>query len=499
MASSSSTRPPRNLPEPVETTKKVKARFAPEPVETTTRSNRPDHRQDDSASQQGPPRNRVLPQPVESSARSNKKHDETRDASPAATSDVMQPPRRQLPQPIDSSTSSSKSRKFAPQLVETTSRRRSRGDTLPTVLDTDKVEHSPGDPIHLPRHLRPPRPGVHPIPPDNTPVASTNEVPQSQESRFSYASLTRRASLEKPNPRHSFRVPPLPSIPSQVEESEVSDESNCSSQSATPPAGSREIGQRNNAAKGKGGKTSGDLLSLAAQAAEKQLRDQAMAAYPNERLHEPVDHFAVDRDDADSDGLGVGMLSRSATYPAPGSSGGTAPASRRESHAGWDAAEMRKHKESLEREQQARKNKGQEACLWQQKHPAPQQPKEQHHGHRPGHHHHDHQHHHHDNHHHQRHQTRPKTPGALPSVAKGGVQHKDEETKPMTKAASPPMAGQNLKFPKCQTPRQTRLDVGQYPGAPSFLHSNKSRDHSGLWTPGSSASRQNSKDGLWMG
>ncbi|KAL8961509.1 MAG: hypothetical protein Q9183_005299, partial [Haloplaca sp. 2 TL-2023] len=284
-----------------------------------------------------------------------------------------------------------------------------------------------------------------------------------------------------------------------TEESEVSDESNCSSQSATPPAEPRQVGQRNNAAKGGGEKTSGDLLSLAAQAAEKQLREQAMAAYPNERWHEPVDHFAVDRDDADSDGLGVGMLSRSATYPVPGSSGGTAPASRRESHAGWDAVEMRKHKENLERERHERKDKGQPARLWQQKHPAPQSPKEQYHGHRPGHHHHDHQHHHHDNHQHQQQQARPKTPGALPSIAGVGVQQKDEQIKPMTKAASPPMAGQNLKFPKCQTPRQTRLDVGQYPGAPSFLHSSKSRDHSGLWTPGSSTSRQNSKEGLWMG
>lgn len=325
---------------------------------------------------------------------------------------------------------------------------------------------------------------------------STNQVPQLHESRFSYASLIKRASLDKSDRRHSFRVPELPRIPSQIEESEESDASTCSSLSTISPAGSGKTELRKNAGKGKGGKTSGYLLSLAAQAAEKQLREQAMAAYPNEHFHEPVDHFAVDREDADSDGEGVGLLSRSATCPAPGgSSDSAAPSSRRESHAGWDAAEMRRHKEDLERQRQELQDKDQSPCLWQ-KQSVREPTKEHHHGdhhqHHQHHHHHHHQHdHRHDHHQHKRQSTRPKQPAALPNMI-GGHQ-KDDQMNPMHKAASPPMAGQNLTFPKCQSPRQTRLDVGQYPGAPSRLGAPRSRDHSGLWTPGSGGSDRTPK------
>lgn len=75
---------------------------------------------------------------------------------------------------------------------------------------------------------------------------------------------------------------------------------------------------------------------------------------------------------------------------------------------------------------------------------------------------------------------------------------KDNDIKPMQKAASPPMAGQNLRFPKCQSPRATRLDVFQYPGMKKPT-GNGTRQHTGLWTPGGGASRHNSKSGLWMG
>ncbi|KAL8780388.1 MAG: hypothetical protein Q9194_000951 [Teloschistes cf. exilis] len=416
MAPASSS-PNRQLPQPIESTKKAQRRFAPEPIESSARSNRPAQGHEEPAPESATVRTRLLPQPLESSARSSKKQDKHNDALAAAASDVTPPSRRHLPQPIESNKSSSRSRKYAPELVETTSRQRKRGDTLPTVLDSDKTEHNPDDPIqHRLRQLRLSRPGAHPIPPVNSPITSTDQVPQLHESRFSYANLIRRASLDKPDRRHSFRVPQLPSIPSQTEESEDSDGSTCTSSSTTPSAEADNAEIRQNGGKGKGRKASGYILSLAAQAAERQLREQAMAAYPNERFYEPVDHFAVDREDADMDGEGVGMLSRSATYPPPGGgSESTAPGSR------------------------------------------------------------------------------PAQPNLI------GAQQKDDQMKPMHKAASPPMAGQNLTFPKCQSPRQTRLDVHQYPGAPSHLGIPKSREHSGLWTPEGSTSRQNSKSGLWMG
>jgi hypothetical protein len=39
------------------------------------------------------------------------------------------------------------------------------------------------------------------------------------------------------------------------------------------------------------------LLSLAAYSAEKQLRDQALAAFPNEQVHQSISHFAIDNEE----------------------------------------------------------------------------------------------------------------------------------------------------------------------------------------------------------
>lgn len=46
--------------------------------------------------------------------------------------------------------------------------------------------------------------------------------------------------------------------------------------------------------------SSGYLLALAAKAAESQLREQAMAAFPNDDFHEPVDHF-IDHETEDGE------------------------------------------------------------------------------------------------------------------------------------------------------------------------------------------------------
>ena len=490
---------PSSLPQPIENTKRIMRRFAPDPVETTARSNRPP--QGPGQEQPSDPdvnrSRRFLPQPLESSARSSKtsnRHNNDDTAAPAATSDPTPPSRPSLPQPIESTASSSKSRRFTPQLVQTTSRQRKRGDTLPAVLDEDKTEHSPDHPIYLPRHLRVARPGVLPVPPTNSPTVSTDQVPQLPESKFSYASLSKRSSFENPDRRHSFRTPDLPSIPSQRGESEESDDSSCPSLSTTPSAQSEETELRKNAGKVQGGDTSGSLLALAAQAAQEQLRDQAMAAYPNERTHEYVDHFAIDREDGGEEG--AGLLSRSATYPPPTSSDPVSSVSRRESHAGWDAAEIRKHSRNLERQRKDHKEKPGSVAA-NPKDPIQETKKEHHQGH---HHHHHHQPHHenyYQNHHHRVQPLDPKRQVAQSNVT--GGQQKDDQMKPMHKAASPPMAGENLKFPKCQSPRQTRLDVGQHPGVSLHVGAPKSREHSGLWTPQGNASRQNSKSGLWMG
>ncbi|KAI9039733.1 uncharacterized protein KD926_009076 [Aspergillus affinis] len=115
------------------------------------------------------------------------------------------------------------------------------------------------------------------------------------ESSFSYHNLQRRYGTR----RHSFRVPDLPAIPSSCSGS--SDESELGS--SYPPS-SRKLAKEdpnNNRARREScdEEISSYLLSLAAQAAERQLKEQALAAFPNEQVYQPVDHFAIDNEDED--------------------------------------------------------------------------------------------------------------------------------------------------------------------------------------------------------
>ncbi|OOF92930.1 hypothetical protein ASPCADRAFT_54470 [Aspergillus carbonarius ITEM 5010] len=100
--------------------------------------------------------------------------------------------------------------------------------------------------------------------------------------------------------RHSFRVPDLPAIPSSC--SEASDASGCSAAHESPSAllcppapkseGIQQAHYEN--------EYSEYVLALAARSAEKQLKEQALAAFPNEQVYQPVNHFAIDKEDEDS-------------------------------------------------------------------------------------------------------------------------------------------------------------------------------------------------------
>ena len=318
------------------------------------------------------------------------------------------------------------------------------------------------------------RPSPLPVPPVNSPVVSSDHVPQIPESNFSSANLAKKQER-----RHSFRIPNLPAIKSQTE-SEESDDSSVPSLSTSPSADTDET-QRSRQKKKRKKKRrvrresqddqyAGYLLSLAARAAEKQLREQAMAAYPNENLHEHPDHYAINGDSGESDvEEGVGNLGLGGR----GDGGGQKFAGRRQrdSAAGWDMAEMRKHQDKLEQQKRDQ---------W-----ATEQPE------------------------YSRQRSFKKSVHDVGKVYRGDEAagappkeiigwQKDNEMKPMRSAASPPMAGQNLKFPKCQSPKTTRMDVNQYPGMKNYITQEK-RHHTGLWTPGGGSSRQNSVSGLWMG
>lgn len=431
--------PARLLPQPVETSPKVRRRFAPEPVETSTKSNR--KAKDNLDDHATPPVRRFLPQPIETSSKTSKQA-ESHDAGGETS------PRRPPPQPVGSSMTSTKTRRFAPQLMETTRRSRKSTDLLPAILPSDKTDElAPTDLSFLPKHLRP-----SPVPPVNSPVVSSEHVPQLHESRFSSAALSRRTPR-----RHSFRVPELARIASS--ESDGAEESKVPSLSTTNSTNSDGIELYKHATRIRESvddRSSGYLLSLAAKTAERQLREQVLAAYPNEHDYEPVDHFAVDRDSGESDVEGVGMLDGPSDKK---------PAHHKEnSAAGWDMYEMRQNRDVVK--QQAEGQKTPENL-----------------------------------------DRRKSIKSDAEYVGKpGGKAARDrqkgddkQEWQAMRKAASPPMAGEDLKFPKCQSPRQTRLDVGSYPAAKRTSGVTSPAEHSGLWTPGRCPSRQGSNSGLWMG
>ncbi|KAK4939918.1 hypothetical protein LTR10_019877 [Elasticomyces elasticus] len=445
----------RFAPEPIEiTTHSSRRRFVPEPIETSTRTSKDKEKpQDESASK---PRRRFVPEPVETSTRSNrdKKLEDAENARPR--------------------------RKFAPEPIETTSTSRRRRDTdsdnpgeepttgnsitssrsssgprkwQPELLETAKGSY---------RRVRPPSPveTQAPLPtrPPPAPLLNAGGVddePRLEESRFSAAALARR------NPeaqrQHSFQVPDLPMIESTTEEDETETPSLSDSPSSIEAENLRKDNNRTPAAQDS---YTEYVLRLSAETVtEKELQEQAMAAYINERPHEPVDHFAIEEDE---DGpLPVPMFL--------GEKGTDARTFRRSSVAELtlELEGMRKHHERLEKGRQELKadtagtSRFSAAALATRHKLEVQSVK------------------------------KPKKPRAL-----------DEETElaKMMAAATPPMLGKDLVFPYTISPKMTRCDPDQPP------RPRNSEDGHAEVCPGSphlwvSDTRPNldTGAGLWMG
>jgi hypothetical protein len=183
---------------------------------------------------------------------------------------------------------------------------------------------------------------------------------------------------------------------------------------------------------------SGYLLELAAKAAEKQLQEQALAAFPNSDFHEAVEHF-YDREiegSSDDDSIvGVGLL--------PHEMLGDLGLSRRKStEVGWAAREMQKHQEHLARlrEEETHRLLAAEATkptfndpFW----------------------------------------TNGMTVKAAPFVER----EKEVELDRMRSAASPPMLGGDLKFRMCPSPKATKFETDQRIN----VMPNRKGDGGGLW------------------
>ncbi|TKA78316.1 hypothetical protein B0A49_02281 [Cryomyces minteri] len=401
-------------PEPVETASKSPRKFAPEPVETTSKSSR-----------------KFAPQPVETSSMSSRSKKEAEAASNTRG--------KFSPQPVETPVQSTRNtglegqedakairttekpvrRIFAPDLIETSKRTRKTGDSIPALLPSDKTEVTPG--AAIPQRLRPlPMPIT--VVPTNTPVGSTAHVPQSQELRrdrspFSFARPDSRSS----NRRHSFRVPDLDPIESSgSEESAPQSLSTTPSEEETPFTTNSDISydlykHATRIRESVDDRFSGYLLQLAARAAEKQLREQALAAFPNSDFHERVAHYVDSEDDAMSEVV----EDRPATWDGHDEDDDAdIDMGRRDSSASisWEVREMQKHQEALDRERQNRREPTAQVA----------------------------------------------SPGPwwnpISTTADRG---RDTELRSMRDSARPPMLGADLRFPRCPSPEPARFDVTQ--------------------------------------
>lgn len=275
-------------------------------------------------------------QPVETSSRTSR--------TPQPSSNGSQTRKRFLPEPIEttrtshhgrgvlgsSPTTSAGPRRFKPEVIET-DHQWDQGRSAEILRSQTESATSPPSLTTSGSQLEP-----H--------WSSSSTLP---ESKFSYASLLRRQETR----RHSFRVPELPSIPSNSsEESGESSQSPSRSVSPTkPPSKSTRGSQAGNISQeSRESEYSEYLLSLAARSAQKELREQALAAFPNEQYYEPVDHFAIDEEERDSE---AGSL----TYPEK-----PLVKSRRRSSAdlSWELEYMRQHKEEAEQRLRAMATSG---------------------------------------------------------------------------------------------------------------------------------------------
>ncbi|KAL4911914.1 hypothetical protein BDW62DRAFT_38280 [Aspergillus aurantiobrunneus] len=254
---------------------------------------------------------RFLPEPIETSSRSSKKYQDNEHAKQYVHSRQTEFRISEL-NPI-SSTNVPFGSSNTPQPWQTGRQPESMGNNevqgstaLEITPPTQKME---GNQRQNPRRFTPQlmetarhsfRPGKKAVTPNSSAgpqirsLSDANEAldrVEAHESQFSYSSLLRRQETR----RHSFRVPDLPAIPSSG--SEECNEPNSPELLSPPFATSCGTGPRSDDRKYL---KDAEETPFSYHPSENQLREQALAAFPNEQVYQPVDHFAIDRDDEES-------------------------------------------------------------------------------------------------------------------------------------------------------------------------------------------------------
>ncbi|KAF2146725.1 uncharacterized protein K452DRAFT_282912 [Aplosporella prunicola CBS 121167] len=421
-------------PDPVETTTKSSRKFAPEPVETTQRSSRkfnvepvettkstrrfaPEPVETTVTSSRDKPSRRFAPQPISTTTRSNRKGSADTDGGAAKTR-ADSSGSQESPQ-IDDATPRPR-RKFAPQLIEIAARSRKSGDDGPCIREGDRTETTPESVRSPVRRGRLPPPV-----PFNTPAVSLERVPQLLEARRLGIPLNlKRSESVGSNRSHSFRVPELDTI-----ESSESEEEGPPSLSTSPSITSDLSVSYKHATRRRESvdeRFAGFMLQIAAEAAEKQMREQAMAAFPNDDHHEPVSHFIDDDGEAISDGSGEMNQERRESF----------------TKVNWELLAMQKHQEEKKQQEKelkspiAEPNKSAWGDPWGLS--SPKSPWES--------------------------EKNPPDPWGDPTATLFGNQRgrpEDRELTQMHRGARPPMLGGDIHFPRCRSPEPARFDVTQ--------------------------------------
>ena len=370
-------------PQPVETTTRSSRKFVPEPVETTHRSKRTPSDEDKKGTT-APAKKKWLPEPVETTTvkRRGKRlvieKEEEDDADSERSPNLQRSPQN-----------TSGSRRYSPELLETARGSYKRGQ--PTQPLTDVPSHLNTAPTQA--------------------VSHGHDTSDPQESRFSAAALAKRHHQDRPR---SYIAPHL----SIVESDSSEEDSELPSLSATPSASSDDTLDRLPSRVPQQDDKPPDVRKLSAGSHEKLLREQAMAAYINEKPHEPVEHYAIDLDD-EGPSVRLGTLS--------GNNGIDARTFRRDSAVDldWHLGEMRKHHSQLEALKKNLKDSTAGASRF--------------------------------------------SAAALASRKARGVKKRDGLRQQgiglaeMRNAASPPMLGDDLVFPMSVSPKHTRLTPDQVP------------------------------------
>ncbi|QIW98181.1 hypothetical protein AMS68_003699 [Peltaster fructicola] len=351
----------RFAPEPVETTarsskdkketgdKPKPRRFAVQPVETTTRSSK-----DGKDNEDKPKPRRFAVQPVETTHKSSKdKHEDV-------------PQIKFTPQLVETTYSNSRQsctdttksvRKFAPVLIDTARRSRKAGDVKSVMEHEDKTEQ--GFSIAAREHRRHITGTATPMEVDDEhygkggplDLMAIDEAELRPISPFDGSSRRARSQQRQ----HSFRCPDLDTI----ESSESDRESDTSSlppdvvQGSPITASDSSFNEYKHATRIRESideNFANYFLQLEAKRAQKRLREQALAAFPNSDFHEPVEHYVNEERDSDSD---ESIDYRPVTYDEDEDNSNAKAVRRESTKVPWEQLEMQRHAERLDQERKA--------------------------------------------------------------------------------------------------------------------------------------------------